>query len=95
MKPKRMQHSFIKNRKEWKERSVLYKERKRMQKTFHSFIKNKKERKDAVFFYEERKRMQECCFLLKRTDAQPCILVASNTVEEHFIHLEDVLKRLQ
>ena len=41
-------------------RTFFYKERKRSQRLFRSFIKNRKEHKDRNF-------------LLKRTDAQPCI----------------------
>ena len=37
---KRTERSFIKNRKERKERNVLYKERKRMERTECSFEKN-------------------------------------------------------
>ena len=66
-----MQHSFIKNVKEHKERSVL-------------FIKKAKERENVSFFWKERKRTQknakerkrtrELCILLKTTDAQPWLL---------------------
>ena len=54
----RTPHSFIKNGKERKERSVL-------------FIQNAKECENVAFFWKERKRMQERCVLLKRKFAQP------------------------
>ena len=86
MKPKNLQRSFIKNGKERNKCSLLlkrmeknaknvsffYKEQKRTQKKFRSFIKNGKGRKKRSVLYKEWKRTQECCFLLKRTDAQPC-----------------------